>query len=891
MSLEDHLEFVIRDTLEEFVARYAPGFRLPATFGGHLVGTDAVADLAFTLGWMSECGIDEVAGVAVDDAVALVLAQVDGPGTHSFYSYRVAETLARYGPFDDNALLSEMTADQRDDLRTACDSTELIPLLDGLLPLNYAAVLARCEVARERLGILDDPAVLDDLVDRSRALIAANPHGFLDESHEGAGRFDIYAADIFLFCEPLADRLGDDWRRGAAKALDLVLAVAARDGSAVPWGRSTGLLSIALTFELAALGLARGLTDEPLRWMALADRAARDLVLWFEHGVTTAHQHRSTEEYRGTHRRLQMTFDVLGKLAYASATLRRTDGSDLIADLADLDEEAYRDLVLPRRDRLYRLSDRAAVWTFRNEHLGFALPLVSGRSSDYLPAPRQPGLFETPVDSTLACFVPVAHAPGGPLAPQRRFAPGEVPVQLHHDDDGLRVEHAWVATRAVDDPPREPDGLDGSRTATYRVRGATLEVHERLTFAEPPAAITVSVPENRSDRPLRVTATSDRPLAVRTVDVAGIKEWYGTWDSPTAVTEIEVEPATEVSFRWSVAPKSRVAVTLDEHHYVRTVYDPVADELGGRLAERSWETDHVTADVAHVHWPEWCFGYGIALEEHRAIANRLRRQGTRIAWTQHNLTPHLDEPEVYDPIYQCWADACDLAVHHSEWGRLQVTKRYSFRDGCVHVVIPHPHFGPLVTANARVDRDEAAERLGLPRRSEPPALRIGMIGAPRKEKDVRLVVDALADSGRDDIELVIWSLSFTDPVPDDPRIVASVYDNVDRATYDLRLAACDAIALPFTGHTMLATGTASDLVATGTPGLVTDWPYLTEHLGGLGVAMGATRRSWAHGLAALDRSTLDAAAGHAAALRDRYDPTRIGNLTADAIEALGVRNA
>ncbi len=159
-------------------------------------------------------------------------------------------------------------------------------------------------------------------------------------------------------------------------------------------------------------------------------------------------------------------------------------------------------------------------------------------------------------------------------------------------------------------------------------------------------------------------------------------------------------------------------------------------------------------------------------------------------------------------------------------------------------MIPHPHFGPALTPSLSTDREEAASRLGFDDDAEPPAIRIGVIGAPRKEKDVQLVIDAVIASGRDDIHLAVWSLSFTDAMPDHPHISAEIYDNVDRDLYDLRLAACDAIALPFTAHTMLGTGTASDLVAAGIPGLVSDWPYLAEHLGGLGIAMGNTLGEW-----------------------------------------------
>ena len=82
MSLRERLLELVVNTTEEFVGRFAPGFDLPHTFGGHLVGTDAVADVAFTLGWLGEAGVDTIAGVSIDDALRTVLARVDGPATH-----------------------------------------------------------------------------------------------------------------------------------------------------------------------------------------------------------------------------------------------------------------------------------------------------------------------------------------------------------------------------------------------------------------------------------------------------------------------------------------------------------------------------------------------------------------------------------------------------------------------------------------------------------------------------------------------------------------------------------------------------------------------------------------------------------------------------------------
>ncbi len=64
-----------------------------------------------------------------------------------------------------------------------------------------------------------------------RALLTSNPRHFLDDSNDGAGRYDIYTADIWLFCEPLAAAIGPEWRTGFAGALALVDARAVADGS------------------------------------------------------------------------------------------------------------------------------------------------------------------------------------------------------------------------------------------------------------------------------------------------------------------------------------------------------------------------------------------------------------------------------------------------------------------------------------------------------------------------------------------------------------------------------------------------------------------------------------------------------------------------------------
>jgi glycosyltransferase involved in cell wall biosynthesis len=237
---------------------------------------------------------------------------------------------------------------------------------------------------------------------------------------------------------------------------------------------------------------------------------------------------------------------------------------------------------------------------------------------------------------------------------------------------------------------------------------------------------------------------------------------------------------------------------------------------------------------------------------------------------------------VYDPIYAAWAAAADAVIHHSEYGRDRMLARYTFGPRCRHEVIPHGHFGAMWEAAGVPDRAAAEAALGLP----PATLRIGVVGAPRADKLVRAVMDGVVASGRDDVQLVCWSLGPGDEAPDDPRIaVAETYRGCDPATYARRLAACDALALVFdAGGDMLATGTAADALGVGLPVLGSDWSYLTETLGAGVIPAGQDAASIAAALDALTPDRLEEAAVAMRARRAEYDWGPIASRTADLFD-------
>jgi glycosyltransferase involved in cell wall biosynthesis len=874
-QLADALVGYVADQLGLLAARHLPGFRIPRVFAGHPVGPDVRADLAFTLGMLAEYGVETVAGLPIEEALLDVLRPVDGPGTHTFYSYRVAETLLRFGSFDQNRLLDRLEPSAVENLAAACDSTSFIDLLrQRQLPRNYAAVLARCEVARARLGLIEpDSDVLGDLLERTARLLRGNPHGYLDDSHTRSARYDIYTADIYLFTEPFADGLGETWNRGARSALDLVEAVATTNGAAFPWGRSSGALASCLTIELGGLAAVAELQADRPRWLTLAENAFAQFPAWMSDGVIAAHQYRSTFGYRGPHRRLQMTLDCLGKLVDSALMFRRGAAAVEPALLAG---------AFPDQDRLVWLDEavRAGVWAYRSRDLSFVLPVVGCTVNDYLPAPRNPGLFEVPVERELPTGVPYAVSAGA------RYTPAHVPSILEKTERGLALGYDGFVKAGQFEVTEETPRLAGSRRATYRVEGRTLHVAEQLDFDEPPDAVAIQVAET-ANRPLAVTFECSSPHGTTVIDTAGLKEYRSFWAELPRVHQLDVEPAAKVQFSWSITPLLRVRSTAYGHHYDQAIYEPLSGRVDEGRVVMGRIDDPVavrrmleTWDQLHLHWPEWFLGADIA--RHQRFIDAVLDSGVRVIWTQHNLVPH-DKDRRLDAVYHAWAAVADGVIHHSHWGRDRVTERYRFKEGAVHRVIPHPHFGHLAEHAVGATRQEVEAELGL----RPGPLRLGVVGAPRVEKRVDVVMEAVAASRRDDVELVVFSLAPGQQPLDDERITALPYDYVSRSEYERRLKTIDVLVLPFDDGEMLTTGTVGDAVANGLPCLASDWPFLAEVLGDAAIVYGSTAADLTAAIDGLDPARLASAREASAARQAEYDRARVAEQTFGLLEAVG----
>lgn len=541
-------------TLETFIQRYMPDGIRPGWLGGHRFGPDAAGDLLCLLGALHALGFREVAGLEIVPWLSHLLASVNGRETEAFYSYRTAETLLRFGPFDGNCLLDALTDAQRREIALACDTTHLYigPGKLRALPNNYWGVLGRAEYARQCLGLLESDVLLAESCAQVARLLSANPLGYFDDSPSCLGRYDIYSPETLLFTEPIASLVGLElWERTLARNVELVSQLALENGASFAWGRSIGLHSLYISMEMAVSGLRHGMWREPARALSLATHAFAEARKWYADGLTNAHQHRTLSRYRRADRRVQMSLDCLIKLAEMAAVLRSCPRADDALPLLPHEE------LFPACDTLIPLDSRGAfVWSYRNRHLAFQFPIIQAHNADYVPFFRAPGRLENPVDTDLLCGVPRVWSGG------LQYTTHGFPAVCEKLPDGLRLVYDAFQAFNVDGPPPV---LAGRREVIYRVgEDGAIDAQEQWSFADLPEAIGIQFAEtDRSPFALNFQCAADHHRHV--VDVRGIIEWRSYWGELDRTHEVNFKPARVLEFSWRLCPAQRGVSTRDSH--------------------------------------------------------------------------------------------------------------------------------------------------------------------------------------------------------------------------------------------------------------------------------------------------------------------------------------
>ena len=874
----------VHDTCARAIERYLPGLRVPRTFAGHRLATDFAASLCYVLKHLRLAGYTHVGQRSLAEVVSTILMQVDGESTETFYSYMIAETLQAFGGLTDaSPVWQALDAKQRANLVNAVDSTHIYdPAAKSLrgLPNNYWGVLARCEFARQQLGLLADETLLHESLRRVSEILFANPLGFFDDGRELSGRFDIYSPDVHLFMEPLWPQLDPALLRRNLLAHTRLLETIALDGGAfVAWGRSVGALSVCLTAEFAAIALREKLTTAPDRMLALAGHALHHCQGWFGDDLIDAHRYRMTENYRGPYRLLQMTFNCLDKLAYAAASLAACELPPVAADRPAVPE------LFPARDVWIPFATgtqpprQAGVWMFRNAVLAFQLAVVDAPNADYAPWLRAPGLFENPVDSTMVCGVPriwIANAGEG----ESEYVGGGLPVAVHKSPDSLRLEYAGFPRLAG---KAGPAVLPGRRIVEYKVVGDTVTITEEMYFDTLPSAVSISIPE-MPHRPLQVQFDAPPGASTTIVNVRGMQFWRSAWGEIARVHQVDFEPSQSLRLVTRITPAVKVAHGPADHDYNRALYDrvPVGSVreipfASGLCAQTMMNVERVfgDAEIIHLGWPEHLFSpHGLSEEEfdsrYAEFLGRLRACGKKIVWTLHNRRPHAWPRERGIALYQRVAPVVDACLHHSHWGKELATAEFPFRADCRHYVLPHMHFqaGMQIAAT----RQELERDFKLP----PCAIRIGLLGRYQPEKQIEMILAAFIRAGRDDLQLVTTTYREDIPLPAHPQIVRLPRNPwMSRSDIAAHTKVCDLLIAAHTGDTYLTSGLCGDAVGVGLAMLVPEWPFFREIMADAALYHDNTPDGLTRAIAALTPAQVSQAKSKSVALQAAYDPARL----------------
>lgn len=861
--------------------------------------------MAFLLGLLQRAGVREVQGVTPAEGVGKCLRRLRPGETKTFNSFFAAESILAFGSFSTaNPVLAGMTDEELSSLARVVDTTSIYdPATQsvGGYPGNYWAVLARAELARERLGLLRDGTILEVCIGKLNALLKASTLGYFDDSTGGLGRYDIYSPDVMLFLEPL-------WRRLEPEAVgrlqrvhvELVERLAHENGASVLWGRSIGALSVCLTMEVMAQGLRLGLVADRERATALIGHAFERLKTWFEDDLISAHRYRMTYAYRGLPRLIQMTADCLAK-AVASALA-----------LKEAEEKGWDWSELPRR-RLFPECDRwiafetgrcAGVWVYRRGVWSVQLPAVWGRDAEYAETPRQPGVLETPVDCDMLVGVPRV------LTGEADYAPSGLPVAVEKEAGGVTLRYeGFVGKRLEAKSGGEQEiSCGGNRRVCYRFTASSMEVEENWSMAglEGVEAVTYDVAESGRPLTIEVKEGSEPSPFYSVVGVKGMQAWRGYWGEQSRLHQysfpvVDAMERKGVRFRYTVRPALKVATSPGGHDYVRALMEafPERTVMEHRTAHGlspgresvegltgKWAED--AQDVFHLHWPEHLFsqGAGVSAEEvdsaHRALVERLRARGVRVVWTLHNRRPHnraVWPDERADRLYRLWAGAAAGVIHHSEWGRKVMQADLPWREDARHATVAHGHFGEQMKTKAA--RAELERKYGL----KPEIVRVGLLGRWQAEKQVEMILSAFEEAAPEGFELVVTAYDERTPQPKGGgagRVVFLPRGNwLARAEIAEHAALCDVLISAHTGERYLTSGVQADAIGVGATMLVPDWAFFREALGDAVFFHGNTPASLREAISKLTPEKVAAAKRKVLALQPRYEWSASARATLD----------
>jgi glycosyltransferase involved in cell wall biosynthesis len=241
--------------------------------------------------------------------------------------------------------------------------------------------------------------------------------------------------------------------------------------------------------------------------------------------------------------------------------------------------------------------------------------------------------------------------------------------------------------------------------------------------------------------------------------------------------------------------------------YTGLLYDAVRDppdrvvSVAEFSLQDAWRS---RADVLHVHWPEGCVESPSTVRASAKTAAFLstvailRRRGTTVVWTCHNLASHeTHHPRLERVLRDRFFSSVDGVIHLSTDSAEQSDDAIPQLIGTPRCVVRHGHYRDL-TARP-YDRADARRELGL----DPEATVLAAVGHIRPYKNVPGLIDTFTAADPPGAHLLVAGnvrepglRAAVERAAGHPR----VHLDLRWLTEDelaLRLAASDAVVLPY----------------------------------------------------------------------------------------------
>ena len=381
-ALGERLASFAASQLEQLERQHAPGFVLPRMYGGHLVDADTQADLAYTLSLVHAVG----SSASATCNSSMRFAPRSPVSTRAPTRSRPTGWRRRCCGSGRSTTPIRWWRASRPTAGSGWRRRATPPHGCRSSTASCRGTTRSCWPGASTTGAVWASRVDDAMLDRARRTgprplprrRAGGVHRRLPRRrgpvrHLLGRRPPVRGAARGTAGRALA-------RRGCVNVLRLVEQVAARNGAAITWGRSTGALSVCMTIELGAV--------------AVGERSRRRSGPLAGTGHQRGRPARRVVRGRRHHR------------APVPLTLRLPRSAPAAADDVRLSGQAGpgRARAGPRPGRRrgrrfprptlcvrFREGSEASVWAHRSRGLAFVLPLVGGVRTDYLPAPGEPG--------------------------------------------------------------------------------------------------------------------------------------------------------------------------------------------------------------------------------------------------------------------------------------------------------------------------------------------------------------------------------------------------------------------------------------------------------------------------------------------------------------------